>query len=230
MCKVVSVTQTPARKPYRRGEGGKLRADIIAAAAALIEETGSEQSVTLREVARRIGIAAPSIYEHFPSREAIVYAVIDDCSSQLRAALEQALNSQAHPLDRLRAGCAAYLRFADQRPGQYRVLLSRYQHLGERPPGRAAIRTESLSLLVTAVRDCASAGQIASDDPYGDAVIIWAALHGYATLRASLPLFDWPAPQAALDRILSRYAPATPAPSGEAPGTASPSGSSPADR
>ena len=45
MRKVVSVTQQPTRKPYRRGEGGKLRADILAAAAALIEETGSEQSV-----------------------------------------------------------------------------------------------------------------------------------------------------------------------------------------
>jgi AcrR family transcriptional regulator len=217
MCKVVSVTQTSARKPYRRGEGGKLRADILAAAAALIEETGSEQSVTLREVARRVGIAAPSIYEHFPSREAIVYAVIDDCASQLRAAVEQALDSQPDPLDRLRAGCAAYLRFADQHPGQYRVLLSRYQHLGDRPADRAAIRAEALTLLVTAVRDCASAGQITTDDPDGDAVIIWSALHGYATLRASLPLFDWPAPEAALDRILSRFAPS---PGGEAPGTA----------
>ena len=216
MCKVVSVTQTPARKPNRRGEGGKLRADIIAAAAALIEETGSEQSVTLREVARRVGIAAPSIYEHFPSREAIVYAVIDDCSSELRTVVAQAMDSQPGPLGRLRAGCAAYLRFADQRPGQYRVLLSRYQHLGERPPGRAALRTEALNLLVSALRDCASAGQITTDDPHADAVIIWSALHGYATLRASLPLFDWPAPQAALDRILSRY---TPAPGGEAAGT-----------
>ena len=215
MRKVVSVTQQPARKPYRRGEGGKLRADILAAAAALIEETGSEQSVTLREVARRIGIAAPSIYEHFPSREAIVYAVIDDLASQLRAAIEQALDSQPGPLGRLRASCAAYLRFADQRPGQYRVLLSRHQHLGDRPPGRAAIRAEALDLLVTALRDCASAGQIATDDPRADAVTIWAALHGYATLRASLPLFDWPAPQAALDRILSRYAPPSPRQAGK---------------
>ena len=95
-------TQHPARKPYRRGEGGKLRADILAAAAALIEETGSEQSVTLREIARRIGIAAPSIYEHFPSREAIVYAVIDDLASQLRAAVAQAQDSQPDPLGRLR--------------------------------------------------------------------------------------------------------------------------------
>ena len=209
------MTQQPARKPYRRGEGGKLRADILAAAAALIEETGSEQSVTLREIARRIGIAAPSIYEHFPSREAIVYAVIDDLASQLRAAVAHALDSQPDPLSRLRASCAAYLRFADQRPGQYRVLLSRHQHLGDRPPGRAAIRAEAFDLLVTALRDCARAGQIATDDPRADAVTIWAALHGYATLRASLPLFDWPAPQAALDRILSRYAPATPAPNRE---------------
>lgn len=213
------MTQTPARKPYRRGEGGKLRADILAAAAALIEETGSEQSVTLREIARRIGIAAPSIYEHFPSRDAIVYAVIDDCSSELRTMVEQALDSQPGPSGRLRAGCAAYLRFADQRPGQYRVLFSRYQHLGERPADRAVIRAEALTLLVAAVRDCASAGQITSDDPDGDAVIIWSALHGYATLRASLPFFGWPAPEAALDRILGRYAPAAPTPSGEAPGT-----------
>jgi AcrR family transcriptional regulator len=208
------VTQTPARKPYRRGEGGKLRGDIIATAAALIEETGSEQSVTLREIARRIGIAAPSIYEHFPNRDAIVYAVIDDSTSQLRTAIEQALDSQPGPLDRLRAGCAAYLRFADQRPGQYRVLFSRYQHLADRRPDRGAIRTQALHLLVAALRDCASAGQITSDDPHSDAIIIWAALHGYATLRASLPLFDWPAPETALDRILSRYAPA---PGGEAP-------------
>src|SRR5580693_4527723 len=97
MCKVVSVTQAPARKPYRRGEGSKLRADIIAAAAALIEETGSEQSVTLREVARRIGIAAPSIYEHFPSREAIVYAVLEDGFARLRATLEQAMSGQVGP-------------------------------------------------------------------------------------------------------------------------------------
>ena len=115
-----------------------------------------------------------------------------------------------------RAGCAAYLRFADERPGQYRVLFGRYQRLGDRPAGRAAIRAEAFNLLLTALRDCASTGQIASDDLHGDAVIIWAALHGYATLRAGLPHFDWPDPQAVLDRILSRYAPAAHAPGQEA--------------
>jgi AcrR family transcriptional regulator len=207
---VESVTEASPRKPYRRGEGSKLRADIIAAAAGLIEETGSEQSVTLREVARRIGIAAPSIYEHFPSREAIIYAVIDDCFVQLRVALEQAVNGMADPLRRLREGCAAYLRFANERPGQYRVLFGRFQHFGDRPPSRGLTRAEAFNLLVNAVRECVSSGQIASEDPEADAVALWAALHGYATLRPSLPHFDWPAPEAAFDRILSRFAPVIP--------------------
>jgi AcrR family transcriptional regulator len=209
------VTQEPARKRNRRGEGGKLRADILAAAAVLIEETGSEQSVTLREIARRVGIAAPSIYEHFPSRDAIVCAVIDNVSGQFHTAIQQALDSHPDPPGRLRAGCAAYLRFASQHPGQYRVLSARHEHLGGRPPGRAVTRAEAFNLLVTAVRDCAAAGQAATGDPRADAVTIWSALHGYAALRASLPAVGWPGHQAALDRILARHAP-LPRPSEEA--------------
>jgi AcrR family transcriptional regulator len=212
------MTEAPARRPYRRGEGGKLRGDIIAAAAGLMEETGTEQSVTLREVARRIGIAAPSIYEHFPSREAIVYAVIDDSFAQLRAAFTRAIESEHDPLGRLRAGCAAYLRFAIERPGQYRVLFGRYQHLDNRPPSRDALRAEGFNLLVNAVRGCVNSGQIASDDPRADAVTLWAALHGYATLRASMPLVDWPLPEAAFDRIFSRYVPVIPVPAEPAGG------------
>jgi hypothetical protein len=117
------------------------------------------------------------------------------------------MDSEPDPLLRLRAGCASYLRFAIERPGQYRVLFGRYQHLEVRPPSREAARAESFNLLVNAVRDCVRSGQIASDDPQADAVTLWAALHGYATLRASLPLFDWPAPEATLGRILSRFAP-----------------------
>jgi AcrR family transcriptional regulator len=206
--KVSFVAETVSRRPNRRGEGSRLRADILTAAAGLIEQTGSEQSVTLREIARRIGIAAPSIYGHFPSREAIVEAVVDAGFAQLRAAIEQVLHSQPGPLARLHAGCAAYLRFTEQHPGQYRVLFGRRDQPRDSPaaPGRA----KTFTLLVTALRDCADAGQCASDDPYADALTIWTALHGYATLRPSLPSFSWPPPPAAIDRILSRYAPATP--------------------
>ena len=48
------------RERNRRGEGGKLRADIVAGATQLLEDTGSEDAVTLRAVARQVGISAPS--------------------------------------------------------------------------------------------------------------------------------------------------------------------------
>ncbi|RYF62338.1 MAG: TetR/AcrR family transcriptional regulator, partial [Cytophagaceae bacterium] len=50
---------TRARNP--RGSGARLRGEIVAAAATLIARTGSDQAVTLRSVAREVGISAPSI-------------------------------------------------------------------------------------------------------------------------------------------------------------------------
>ena len=76
-----------ARNP--RGEGGRLRADIVAAAHALLDEAG-EDAVTLRAVARRVGISAPSIYAHFADRQAILLAVATDAFAELAASLGDA--------------------------------------------------------------------------------------------------------------------------------------------
>ena len=124
------------RERNRRGEGGKLRADILAGATELLEETGSEEAVTLRAVARQVGISAPSIYSHFPDREAIVDAIVDGAFADFNAAISAAIDAAASPLARLRAGCAAYLRFAAERPNRYKFLFER-QILAPRPGGRS---------------------------------------------------------------------------------------------
>lgn len=59
------------RERNRRGQGTRLRAEILAGATQLLEDSGSEEAVTLRAIARQIGISAPSIYSHFPDREAL---------------------------------------------------------------------------------------------------------------------------------------------------------------
>ena len=57
----------PARRRNRRGEGDRLRDEIITAASQIIGETGDDSALTLRGVARRLGIAAPSIYRTSPT-------------------------------------------------------------------------------------------------------------------------------------------------------------------
>src|ERR1700722_5112641 len=113
------------RERNRRGEGSRLRADILAGAPQLLEQTGSEEAVTLRAVARQVGISAPSIYGHFPDREAIVDAIVDDAFSDFNQAISSAIEDKADPLARLRAGCAASLRFAAERPSRYKLLFER---------------------------------------------------------------------------------------------------------
>jgi AcrR family transcriptional regulator len=195
-----------ARERNRRGEGAKLRADILAAATEIVERTGSEEAVTLRAVARQVGISAPSIYSHFPDREAILNAIIDgafiDFNAAIKAASDAADRAGQGPLERLRAGSAAYLRFAAERPNRYRLLFGRRDILGGGQLRFSGIRAQSFDLVVANLQDCVDAGISASTDPKLDATAIWAALHGLATLHASLPEGPWPDTGALLDRII----------------------------
>jgi AcrR family transcriptional regulator len=200
------------RERNRRGEGGKLRDDILAAATALLERTGNEEAVTLRAVAREVGISAPSIYSHFPDgREAIVEAVVDGAFADFNTAIEDASNAAiaggAGPRERVRAGCAAYLRFAAERPNRYKLLFERQHRIGGDIGGDVPdVQITGFDLLVRSIQDCVAAGISASTDPARDATAIWLALHGYATLPARLPMFPWPDADALLDRIVDGLA------------------------
>ena len=65
MAPAAQAAPAKARRRNRRGEGDRLREEIITAASQMIGETGDDSALTLRGVARRLGIAAPSIYRHF---------------------------------------------------------------------------------------------------------------------------------------------------------------------
>ncbi len=192
---------TPRRSRNPRGEGSRLRDEILDAARVITEDQG-EQAVTLRSVARGVGIAAPSIYAHFPDRDAILDALIDEAFAELAGAVSTAIESETEPVTRLRAGCAAYLDFAMRRPHRYELAFAA-REINVNP--RAAA-TAAFELLVGAVRGCVQAEVSASRDPFADATAIWVALHGYATLHVSRPAFPWPETDATLDRIVDALA------------------------
>lgn len=203
---------TPRRTRNRRGEGGRLRGEIVAAAVRILEESSREDAVTLRAIAREVGIAAPSIYAHFSNRDEIVAAVISAAFDELEAALTaRAIEGLVDPVDRLRAGCVAYLRFARERPQRYRVLFQ-----NRRPPEfEAGIAVERMvgyrafSVLVNRIHASVAAGRSRSADSFRDATALWVALHGYATLRASVPNFPWPADEELSEQFVLELAKAT---------------------
>lgn len=192
------LTAMPARRRNRRGEGAQLRDEIVAAAAGLLDEAGEERAVTLRSVARRIGIAAPSIYRHFPDQPAIMLAVVQQAFAELEAHLSAALDAATDdPRERLFAVCHAYLRFARDRPGRYRIMfggtwMPALQGTSVTEQDVASLGEAAMKLITGALGDCVAAGQATSTDPHADAVALWLGLHGLAHQRAVTVAFPWP--------------------------------------
>ena len=210
------------RQRNARGQGARLTEDIVTAALALIERSGSDEAVTLRAVAREVGIAAPSIYAHFADRDAIVTAVVVRVFDELAEAIKAGAQAAGpDPVGQLVAGCAAYVDFGLRHPARYGVLFAGPHGPAENycqpvaldPDGRPVLEwgAEAFSLLLQAIQDCVTAGVSASTDVLADATAVWVALHGTVTLRTTLPRFPWPplAPQLrhqvlALARVTTR--------------------------
>jgi AcrR family transcriptional regulator len=198
----------PRRQRNARGQGVRLTQDIVTGALELIDRTGTAESVTLRAVAREIGIAAPSIYSHFADRDAILLAVVarlfDDLSAAIEAAKELAPDD---PVERLVAGCAGYVGWGLGNPARYFVLFqSRWADapgvsaycepvtIGPDGPPVPELGAEAFSKLVDGIAACVQAGVSASTDVVADGTAVWVALHGAVTLRTALPRFPWPEP------------------------------------
>jgi AcrR family transcriptional regulator len=193
------------RRRNRRGEGARLRTELIEAAARQLESSGDARVLTLAAVAREAGIASPSIYRHFPSLEQLVEAVVAGRFQRLDEALLDAMADVPGPAEALRACCAAYCRFGLQHPGHYQVLFSAHLALdparpGDRPGERVFGR------LTDAVRACIDAGAARPGDASLIAVSVWVALHGIVSLRISRPHHPWPPVDALVNAVLSGQA------------------------
>lgn len=180
-----------ARNP--RGQGERLRVALLSAARDLLLELGDQRKLSVRAVTARAGVTPNALYLHFADREELISTVIDAGYGELRSLLADAAGPGGEPLERLRAFALAYLEFAAQRPGLYRVLfMTRLREGVPMPePDAAPVEDEGvgtfedLLALVTACRPDAA-------DQFTRSAELWAGLHGYAALRQTMPSFPWP--------------------------------------
>lgn len=113
---------TRPRNPW--GQGDRLRADILAAAADLLGELGTVDGLTLRGVARQVGIAPASIYAHFPDKSGLIDALMVHEYERLAELMRQAEQGDrtGDPQVRLRTQLYAFCRYSMGNPGLYRLL------------------------------------------------------------------------------------------------------------
>jgi AcrR family transcriptional regulator len=201
------------RQPNRRGNGSQLRDDLVAAAIEMIEAQPMEPP-TLRGLARRVGIAATSVYLHFPDVDHVLAAVVERGFDQLTVATTTAAADINDPLQELRTRCRTYCRYGLGHPNLYRVMFQADLPTATITPDPTTTPgRRSFENLVAAVTRCLDSGAAPpNDDPVRLATLIWTAEHGIVLARISRPTFPWPPLEELVDDMVNHMMTVTTAP------------------
>lgn len=140
-------------------------AQLVAAAREILESHGPE-ALSMRRLAERVGVTAPSVYKHLPDKAALEHALISDAFLEMGEVFSAAADGAGDPL---RALADAYRRFAVGHPHLYRLVTGQPLDRSRLAPGAEAAAAAPLVRAVGGDADLARA--------------VWAFAHGMAILE-----------------------------------------------
>jgi AcrR family transcriptional regulator len=194
-------TEPIRRHRAPRGQGERLREEILDAAERLLIETGNEEAVSIRAVADAVGVTSPSIYLHFADKADLIYAVCERNFAAFDQFIEETTAGAGDPLEALRRRGRAYVQFGLDHPEQYRILF-----LTRPPEGWSADRileNAAFGHILETVPASLDAGALAPANPLLVALGLWAAVHGITSLLITKPQLPWPDVDQLVDHIVT---------------------------
>ncbi|MBP0461438.1 TetR/AcrR family transcriptional regulator [Streptomyces bomunensis] len=164
------------------------------AAAKLLATLDQPEKLTLRQVAREVGVAPASIYSHFPDLGALIQHVLRLRYDELARSMAEASRAAPDPLSDLVARCAAYVRWGVGQPGHYRTLFG-----GRMPADLVPVSAHGAGAdLLGSVVDSLSAvtdpegTRSTAEQRWQAALMLWTAMHGLILLYNDHGAIDWP--------------------------------------
>jgi AcrR family transcriptional regulator len=155
-------------------------------------KTGDEGAVSIRAIADAVGVTPPSIYLHFPDKEALILAVCTEHFAQLSQASDQAVAGIDDPMARIEARGRAYITFGLEHTEPYRIMFMTKWVTGMRMSDEQLADTAAFDHLVDDVNAAIAARQIGGHDAFTIACGLWAMVHGMTSLLIAKPDFPWP--------------------------------------
>jgi AcrR family transcriptional regulator len=175
---------SPKKRDYHHGD---LRRTLLDTAVDLVAEHDI-CALTLREVARRAGVTHAAPYHHFPSKAALVAAVAEEGYDALYASQSDAADQAgADPVERLRALGLAYVKFAMEHPGHFRVMFRMDVADWTHSPSLAEAAQRNMILLSSTIHQVIETQHLEMD-LMELTLAAWTVAHGLATLWVDGPL------------------------------------------
>jgi AcrR family transcriptional regulator len=170
------MSQQPLRKPENAYHHGDLREALVRAALEEAEQGGPE-AVSIKALAKKLGVSQPAPYRHFTDRDALLQAATAEAFRQFNAVLREALNAPSKR-SKLSRFAQTALDFGLQRNGIYRLMfVSRTTTCAPAHSELHVASRETFGLLVDAF-EAPAVGLLRERH----ALQIWAALHGVIML------------------------------------------------
>ena len=113
------------------------RAVTVEAVIALAAEQNPGE-ITTAAIARHMGLTQGALFRHFPSKEAILQAVMEWVAERLLARVDKAAQAAVSPLAALEAIFMTHIDFIAQHPGVPRMLFGELQRAVDTPAKRMA--------------------------------------------------------------------------------------------
>ncbi len=184
------VTVSTSLEAVRTYHHGDLRSALVDAGLRALETT-EIGDISLRQIARDVGVSATAVYRHFPDKRALLVALAHAGIEKLGEAQAKAAGS-ASDTSAFSATGRAYVRFALAHPALFRLI---FTHL---PPAGETVFGESLAARLLHDKAAAATGGNA-EETRRLMVQAWAVVHGLAMLMLDGQL---PPDDALIDQVI----------------------------
>ena len=195
-----STRPKPGKKPAKPYHHGDLRRALLDEAVRTIQTHGVEH-LTLRSVGERLGVSRSALYRHFADKQSLLATVGKEGFRMLRQAIADAWEQNGRGRIGFQAMGKAYVQFAGAHPSHYRVMFGRFIESAAKDDHFLTEAKAAFQVLVDALVEQQSSGDIRRDDAVLMGRFVWALVHGTAML-----VIDGQLPEAAQREALEQYA------------------------
>lgn len=155
-----------------------LRTAVLDATRHLLVQDGYE-AVSMRKVAAAVGCSVSSIYLHFPNKDALIHALMDEGFERWYGVAQQSTAGAESPFGRLDALCHAYVEFGLKNPEYYEIMYMFHpERLARFPRDMYRRSRRPMDLTTEIVQACAPERFATRADARIAANVLWAVLHG----------------------------------------------------
>jgi AcrR family transcriptional regulator len=161
---------------------GNLKEALTSAGVEILCEHGIE-GLSLRNVAKRVGVSHTAPYNHFADKQGLLSAISTAGHEQLHQILLDTFTHCKKTSTEIVVEIAwAYFQFAMDNPDQFKLMFSGVLEEERNHPDYIEISQKTIALFEEIIAFCQAKGQLPASPVDGIAVKLWSSVHGFSTL------------------------------------------------